>query len=148
MKRHWQILLALAVVVTGCIAQRIADYDIDVDRGAVALHAQFNGLFDDLQRTAGTPDGAYECFTARYQELRGAVADLQQRAALQPNNQLTSTSLELLDDNLHQLESAHRDGLTAGEVPILRQAFDTQLRMLVQLEVAKKRDDAPAGVKP
>lgn len=148
MNRQWQILLALAVVVTGCTAQRIADYDLDVDRGAVALHGKFNELFDSLQSTAGTPDGAYQCYTAQYAELRRAIADLQQRAALQSNNQLTGQSLALLEGNLQQLESAHSDGLAPGEVPILWRLFDSELRMLVHLEVAKKRDDTPAGVKP
>ena len=148
MKRHWQISLALAVLIAGCSASRIAEYDENIDRGAAELHAKFNGLFDDLQRTAGTPDGAYERYAAQYDQLRVDIAGLQSRVALQSNNQLTNTSLTLLDDNLHQLEVAHRDGLTAGEVPILRKLFDTQLRNLVQLETAKKRDAATAEVQP
>lgn len=146
MKRHWQISLALAVLIVGCSAQRIAGYDETLDRGAAGLHAKFNGLFDDLQRTAGTPDGTYERFAAQYDQLRVDIAELQSRAALQSNNQLTNTSLMLLDDNLHQLEVAHRDGLTAGEVPVLRKLFDSQLRSLVQLETAKKRDAVSAEV--
>jgi hypothetical protein len=146
MKRHWQISLALAVLIAGCSAHTIAEYDENIDRGAAGLHAKFNALFDDLQRTAGTPDGGYDRFAAQYDQLLVDIAALQSHVALQSDNQLTNTSLTLLDDNLHQLEVAHRDGLTAGEIPILRKLFDTQLRSLVQLEVAKKRDAGQAEV--
>jgi len=140
MKRHDRIILACLIIVAGCTGQYIADYDQSVDQGAVQLQAKFNSLFDDLQSSAGTPDGEYEHYSSRYDDLRGDIAQLQSQAVLQPHNELTSTSLTLLHDNLQQLELAHRDGLTAGQVPVLRKLFDTQLRMLVQLEVAKKRE--------
>ena len=142
MKRHNRIILALLAVLAGCTWQRIADYDPSVDQGAVQMQASFNALFDDLQGSAGTPAGEYELYASRYDHLRTTVTQLQSQAALQTGNEITSTSLTLLHDNLQQLELAHRDGLTAGQVPVLRKLFDTQLRMLVQLEAAKKRDAA------
>ncbi|HEU4889115.1 MAG TPA: hypothetical protein VFV49_14615 [Thermoanaerobaculia bacterium] len=148
MKRHDRILLACLIVVAGCAWQQIADYDPSVDQGAVQVQAKLDALFEDLQNSAGTPDGEYEHYASRYDDLRGNVAQLQSQAALQPHNELTSSSLTLLHDNLQQLELAHRHGLTAGQVPVLRKLFDTQLRMLVQLEVAKKRDAASAEVTP
>jgi hypothetical protein len=33
----------------------------------------------------------------------------------------------------------HRDGISAEEIAIVRELFDTQFRMLVKLETAKKR---------
>lgn len=140
MKRHYQILLLLAIVVAGCTGRYLAQYDEIVDRGAANLQFRFNALFDDLQRTAGTPAGEYGLYSAEYRDLYVQIADLQWHAALHPRNGPTNTSLALLDDNLHALENAHRRGLTPGEVPVLRKLFDTHLRMLVQLEVAKKRE--------
>ena len=147
MKRHYQLILALAIFVSGCSGRYLAEYDEIVGRGAANLQFRFNALFDDLQRTAGTPAGDYEHYSEQYRELYVHVADLQWHAALQLRNDLTRTSLSLLDDNLHALEAAHREGLSAGEVPLLRKLFDAQLRALVQLEVAKKREpQTTAGV--
>ena len=47
--------------------------------------------------------------------------------------------LALLDQSVAELETAHVDGLSAAEIPVLRTLFDSQLRMLVQLEAARKR---------
>lgn len=145
-RRSLILLLSFAAVLIGCTARYIAEYDENVDRGVVSLQAKFSALFDDLQRTAGTPDGAYERYAARYDDLRAGIAHVQSHASVQSRNQLTSTSLALLSDSLDELQSAHREGIKAGEVPVLRSLIDTQLRMLVQLEVAKKRDEGSVEV--
>lgn len=142
MKRHYQVILALALIVLGCTARYIAEYDPAIDGGAVELQAKLGGLLDELQRTAGTPGGAFANYTSLYEELYADVDRLQAQAATQERNELTLTSLKLIHDNLDQLTLAHQEGLTLGQVPVMRRLFDTQLRMLVQLETAKKRDEA------
>ena len=145
MKRHHKALLIIALLILGCSVRYIAEYDPVVDGNARHLQAKLDALFEDLSRTAGTPEGAYEHYAARYEAMRADVAGLQYDAATQSKNELTSTSLSLLDDNLQQLEVAHREGLSRAEVPVLRKLFDTQLRMIVQLETAKKRERASGG---
>src|SRR6185436_13288229 len=110
MKRHYQVILALALVVFGCTARYIAEYDPAVDGGAVELQAKLNGLFDDLQRTAGTPAGAFANYTSVYEELYADVDRLQAQAATQQRNEITVTSLGLVHDNLDQLALAHQEG--------------------------------------
>lgn len=140
MKNHHRVLLACLVVILGCTARFVADYDEAVHSGASSLETRLNAFFDDLQRTAGTPAGTYEQFASRYEQLYADIEQLQAQAATHARNGLTTTSLLLLDDNLQQLELIHREGLTPAQVPVLRKTFDAQMRMLVQLEVAKKRD--------
>lgn len=145
MKRHSKILMLVAALILGCSVRYIAGYDPAVDGGTRQLQAKFDALFEDLDRTAGTPEGAYEFYASRYDALRADIAGLQWSVDANPRNGLTSTSLSLLDDNLHLLEAAHREGLSRAEVPVLRKLFDTQLRMIVELETAKKREGASGG---
>ena len=144
MKRNYQLILALAIFVTGCTMRFIATYDPAVESDALQLQSKLNAFFDDLQNTAGTPEGEYDRYAAQYADLHAQLGDLQARAALQSRNQLTNDSLTLLEDNLVILETAHREGLSAAEVPVLRKLIDSQVRMLVQLEAAKKREPVTA----
>jgi hypothetical protein len=148
MKRYYQIVLAFAIFVTGCAVRYVATYDPTIESDARELQSELSSHFDDLQRTAGTPEGAYDRYATRYADLNVRVSDLQARAALQSRNQLTHESLTFLADNLAVLETAHREGLTAAEVPVLRKLIDAQVRMLLQLESAKKHEPVPAGVTP
>ena len=145
MKRHNKALLIVAMLILGCSVRFIAEYDPAIDSKTRQLQTKFDALFEDLDRTAGTPEGAYEHYASRYDALRADIAGLRYDANAQPRNSLTSTSLSLLDDNLHQLEAAHREGIGPAEVPVLRKLFDTQLRMIVELETAKKRESASGG---
>ena len=145
MKRHHKVFFVIALLLLGCTVRYIAEYDPVVDGNVRHLQTKLDALFEDLSRTAGTPEGAYEHYAARYEAIRVDIAGLQYDAATQPKNGLTVSSLSLLDDNLRQLEVAHREGLGRAEVPVLRKLFDTQLRMIVQLETAKKRDRATGG---
>lgn len=145
MKRHSKALLVIGMLVLGCTVRYIAEYDPAVEGNVRQLQTKFDALFSDLARTAGTPDGDYAHYAVRYDSLRADIAGLQHDAAFVPRNEITNTSLLLLDDNLHQLEVAHRDGLAPAEVPVLRSLFDTQLRMIIELETAKKRERAEGG---
>jgi hypothetical protein len=145
MKRHQKALLTVAMLLLGCSVRYLAGYDPVVDSNARHLQVKLDALFEELSRTAGTPEGAYEVYAATYDGLRADISGLQHDAASQPRNQLTQTSLTLLDDNLRQLEAAHREGLSPAEVPVLRKLFDTQIRMIVELETAKKRESASGG---
>ena len=146
MKPHLKALVVIATLVLGCSVSYIAEYNPVIDSNVRELQAKFDALFDDLGRTAGTPDGEYAHYAAQYDALRVDIAALQHESSVMPKNGLTNTSLSLLDDNLHQLEVAHREGIGPAEVPVLRKLFDTQLRMIVELETAKKRESAPGGV--
>ena len=141
-KRMKAILLALGASIAGCSGYFIAEYNPTVDQGAAALQQKVDHYLTGLERTAGTPEGAYERHAPFYDELREDVAGLRAEASSRRGNGLTLQSLDLIQNNLDKLESMHVDGISPGEIAIVRTLFDTQFRMLVQLENAKKRKES------
>lgn len=126
-------------VLAGC-AGRIAPHDATIAAGLSALQQSHGRFFDQLQLSAGTADAAWECHRQWYQETRAEIAALRTRAASHGLEQdPTGDALELLEKSVDELEVMHMQGISAVEVPTLRILFDSQLRMLAQLEAAKKR---------
>lgn len=148
MQKRIPVAVALFIGLLSCVPRYIAEYDAAIDHGAADLQKQFALHFASLRSTAGTPAGEYVHYMDQYQRLHAAIDDLRQQALRQPRNELTVRSLSFLEANLDEMETAHRAGLTAAELPVMQRLFDHQLRMLVQLEVAKKRehDAAPKAV--
>ena len=115
--------------------------------GLAELRSSHTRFFDELQQAAGTPDAAWECHIAWYEETHAEIAALRTRAASYGlKSDPTADALALLDQSVAELEQAHAEGLSRGEIPMLRTMFDSQLRMLIELEEAKKR--TPAEVTP
>ena len=143
MSRAARLALLVAAIVlavlAGC-ASRIAPHDGTIAAGLSALQQSHGRFFDQLQLSAGTPDAAWERHSAWYEETRAEIAALRTRAASHGLAQdPTGDALELLEKSVDELEVMHRQGISAVEVPMLRILFDSQLRMLAQLEAAKKR---------
>lgn len=145
MKRYSKALTIVALLILGCSVRFIAAYDPVVETNARQLQAKFDALFEDLGHTAGTANGEYQHYAHRYEDLRADLSALRYRAGEKSGNGQTLQSLSLLDENLQHLEAAHREGLRKGEVPVLRTLFDTQLRMILELETAKKRENVSGG---
>jgi hypothetical protein len=136
------LILAIAALVTSCSAY-MASYNQVVDSGATALQAKVDGFLAGLEQTAGTPAGAYEQQGAFYEEARHDLRTLRDVAAAQPGNDLTVESLDLIDANVVRLEAMHVQGISPQEIAVLRQLFDAQFRLLIQLETAKQREVTP-----
>lgn len=138
-KRAKALLIAAITSVVSCSGYFIAAYNPQVDSGATQLQQKVDRFLTDLERTAGTPAGEYEQNQAAYGELRGDLEALRELAGSQRGNRLTVQSLDLIGNNLDKLEEMHAGGISAKEIEIARTLFDSQFRMLVQLENAKKR---------
>ena len=138
-KRARAILLTIAALGVSCSSYFIAEYSEAVDGGATKLQQKVDGFLTELQSTAGTAEGDYEGHEEFYAEARSDIDELRTAASLQRGNGITLESLDLIEDNLDKLERMHAQGISAKEIAIVRQLFDTQFRMLVQLENAKKR---------
>ena len=133
------VLAVVLAVVAGCVS-RVAPHDAVIAAGLADLQSSNSRFFDELRRTAGTPDAAWECHIAWYEETLAEIAALRTRAESHGvKNDPTVEALELLQRSVAELEEAHAEGLSAGEIPVLRTLFDSQLRMLIELEAAKKR---------
>lgn len=129
----------LALFTCACTGMFVAGYDAQVDHRGNALRNKFNRFFSDLQRTAGTPAAAYDKHTRFYTEARNELKALREAAAKLPRNEITVDSVGLIEQNLDQLETMHRTGITAPEVPVIHDLIDTQFRLLLHLEEAKLR---------
>lgn len=143
-KRTFLILL-IALLAVGCSAFFAAAYDPDVDRGLTELRTKLDGHFARLQRTAGTPGGAWQLSSGFYDSVRADIDTLRFYAALRRGNAPTLQALDLLSQNIDEFEALHREGLSPGEIPIARSFIDAQLRTLAELEQAKKRGGKEAS---
>ena len=135
------IVLAALVSLVSCSGYFIATYNPAIDSGATELQQKVDGFLDDLQQSAGTPGAEYERHVEFYAGVRGDIRALRELASQQHGNDLTVQSLDLIENNVDKLEALHADGISAGEIGVVRTLFDTQFRMLVQLENAKKRKE-------
>jgi hypothetical protein len=141
-KRLKAIVLAAVTSIVGCSGYFIAQYDPAVDSGATELQEKVDRFLSELEGSSGTPEGEYEQHTKFYGEVRGDIQTLRDAASKQRGNELTLRSLDLIANNVDRLEAMHSDGISSEEVAIVRTLFDTQFRMLVQLETAKKRKES------
>ncbi|HJQ39367.1 MAG TPA: hypothetical protein VKB93_19675 [Thermoanaerobaculia bacterium] len=142
MRKHAKaIVLAVITSIVGCSGYFIAQYNPAIDNGATRLSEEVDDFLIELESTAGTPAGAYERHAPAYDELRAEIETLRAVAVAQRGNDLTVHSLDLIAENLTKLETLHTDGISAEELRVVRTLFDSQFRMLVQLENAKKRKE-------
>jgi hypothetical protein len=95
--------------------------DCEFYGGILALQRKFETFFTALQTTAGTAEAAYERHGSFYAKVRTDLAELQ-KGAEDPD---VANAIRLIESGLADLERAHRQGITAGEIPLLRQVFAT-----------------------
>lgn len=140
------LFIAVLLALPAACANRAAPHDALLAAGLAELRASTDSFFEELQRTAGTPDAAWESHIAWYEQTRAAIDALRKRAASSGvKDDLSLKALDRLDDSVDQLEGAHAAGLSAGAIPVLRTLFDTQLHVLIELDAAAK---PPAEVSP
>lgn len=141
MRHRTSASLTIALLLFGCACFSIAGFDPAVASGTEALHAKFTRFLTTVGECAGTPEAEYSRHTAFYTEAWQDLERLEAAALSRPHNELTLDSINAIRDNLAQLEGLHRLGLSRGEVDVITKLFDTQFRMLVELENAKARKE-------
>jgi hypothetical protein len=141
MRRKTTTSLSMALLIFGCACFSIAGFDPEIVTGAARLQHDFAVFFSGLAECAGTPDAQFERHEAFYADAWQELERLEDQARGQPANQLTLDSIDAIRDNLAALEAIHRQGISRGEVDVIATLFDSQLRMLVELENAKQRKE-------
>ena len=142
------LIAGLLLAILGGCASRLAPHDPSIAAGLVSLQSSNDRFFDELRAVAGTPDAAWECHTEWYTQTRADIAALRVRAASHgAASDPTIEALALLEQSIEDVEELHVAGLSAGEIPVLHSLLSSQLRMLMELESAKKRGPL-AGVMP
>jgi hypothetical protein len=138
------ILAAAAVFLLGCAASFLADFDPAVATGTVELQQKVGTFLTFLARHGRSPEGAYERHRGFYDGIRAELGTLRTAALVRNGNSLTVESLDLIAENVDDLEKLHREGLSERELSVIQILFDTQFRMLIDLENAKKRQGGGA----
>lgn len=136
-RRGLHVFIAALLVVVGCATDLIAPYDPDLDQALGELQSEISGFFDGLEKGAGKGTAAYDAVF--YDQVRISLEKVRVQASARSHNEQTVTMLDLLGASLRNMEDLHRDGLAPAEVPVLRSLLETQVRMLIQLEAAKKQ---------
>jgi hypothetical protein len=128
----------LLLFTCACSALLPAPYDPAFDAGMVHLRKDVTAFFDEVAACNGTDRGTHSAFSDDYRSFGNRMAALRGQAARHARNGSTLRSLDLLRENFDKVEAMHREGLIPEEVDLLRELVDTQLRLLVQLERAKR----------
>ena len=142
----------MAVVVTlflftcACSVFRpSAPYDPAFDAGMVHFQKDVTAFFEEVAACNGTDRGTHSAFSGEYRSFSNRMAGLRGQAARHARNDSTLRALDLLRESFDEVEAMHREGLIPEEVTVLRELVDTQLRLLVQLERAKRGSTAEAS---
>lgn len=141
MRKQTSIPLTLVLLMFGCACFSMAGFDPELADGTAALQQKCEAFFSGLAASAGTPEAEFARHTAFYAEAWKDLERLEAEARQQPHNEPTLQSLDAIGDNLAELESLHRAGLSRGEIEVIARLFDTQFRMLAALEQAKPREE-------
>lgn len=130
--------VALLLFVNGCAMT--SSYDPRFDRDLTGLRDELDAFLVSLEATAGTPAGTWAEHEAFYDGLWASFEGLRQRAEAKDSNGPTVLSLSALGQNLHRLESLHRQGVTKEEVSVLRKILCPQLDALCELASAQGKE--------
>lgn len=128
-----RLLVSLIVFVIAGACAMSTHYDPRLERDLVTLRDRVDGFLVQLETQAGTPEGEYAVHEPFYEELRATLDSLRGRVETTPVNAPTRVAFAGLSENLLRLESLHRQGLTRGEVPVLRKMLTIQLDQMCDL---------------
>ena len=144
-------VLLSAVILSGCTLRLISDYDPETDRGVSSLQADVTTHLARLDRLSGGPGGRPQSPQCRFENFADVYAGFAARAhvlkvrnEVRDKNQLTTTQLGLLEQNLGEgLVATHRDAdggcLTHGAILAAREIMDQMFRAILKLELAKQQ---------
>lgn len=145
------ICTAVCGVLPGCAVQMVSSYDPETDHGVSQLHAEVTELLANLDLLAAGPNGRpispdckFENFRHDYSQLAAKAHVLKIRNEIREKNELTTTQLGLLEQNLGELlPTTHREAdggcMTRGAVLVARESMDQMFRAILKLELAKKQ---------
>jgi hypothetical protein len=140
--RRGVLLVCLLAVLTftSCAVQYVSRYDEVTEQSITGIQRSVESLFQEIERTLGTPESDYENFRSVYQQLDVEAAMLNTRAQAIDGNSITAEQSQLLMAWLDNLEELHKTGFTNAEmIAITRQQGEQIFVAMLKFELAKKR---------
>lgn len=141
MKVRVLFLVALMTAASCTTVRFVADYDKRTDDEITALQKKTDTFLNTMERTADSPEGAYERHAHLYDAMRADVNVLIVRSEALAMNYLTTAQLMLLQETLASLEEQHKKGLKKIMIGPVRQGLNAHYSAILKLEVAKKEKD-------
>lgn len=145
------LLCTAALLLGGCAIQLVSEYDEGTDEGVSELQADVTAHFAKLDRLSAGPTGQpvspackFENFADAYAQFAARAHVLKIRNEVRVKNELTTTQLGLLEQNLGEgLVATHRDAgggcMTHGAILAAREIMDQMFRAILKLELSKKQ---------
>lgn len=135
--------LLLLVALTGCSGVNlISEYDQQTDESLEQLQQDIESVLTKLERNLGTDAGNYDAYASRYDSIRVRLRTLKVRASSRPKNEIQVTQLGNVLEQIDLFEQAHKQGMSAEEIPPFRRGFNQSFRAMITLELAKKRGES------
>lgn len=140
------IRLLFVTVVSGLIScnsiRLISEYDEIADQKANELQEKVSRELIVLQRTAGTPEAAYEKHISFYDDVYVDLNTLQIRAQAMSKNQIITEMIKQLKTNVNNMEAIHKIGFRTPEtVEPLKITFNSDFLNIIQFLSALKRGE-------
>ncbi len=132
--------LAIVLISSGCTVQFVSRYDETTEKSITTIQRDVERLFQEIERSLGTPEARYENYVAVYEQLQIEATMLNTRAQAIDMNSITTEQSEQLIGWLNNLQRLHRTGIPAVDVlAVTRQQARQIFVAMLKFELAKKR---------
>lgn len=133
------------LILAGCTVQYVSRYDEATERSITSIQKQVETLLQDMGRSLGTPEAAYENYADAYKQLHIDAAMLNVRAQSIAYNRITIEQSRELIGWLNNLETLHKSGISSADIlAVSRQQAEQIFVAMLKFELAKKRQLDPA----
>jgi hypothetical protein len=132
-----------ALLLWGCSITLMSSYDEQIDRTATALQKQMDGFLTRMEASTGD-DGLYTANATFYRDYAVDLRSLKLRAETHPKNRQSIAQYDLLASSLESLRQTHeqQQRVSADYARQTRNLFNIAWKSIIELEVAKKREDS------
>ena len=128
------------LLLSGCMASLVSDYDENTDRAVTELHKEFETFFVTLKTQTDQPDCNYDNHKTFYIESAVSVSSIEIRASAIDKNEKTVEQIGLLKQSMNTLQQLHElSCLSEGQIESLQSSFNSMFTAILRLELAKKR---------
>lgn len=114
--------LFLALALPACTVRLTSPYDAETDHAVTVLHRRVETLLTHIERTAGTPAGAFPVHAATYDSVRVDLRALRLRASARPQNELQDQQLATTIEGLGVLAV---EGAINATLAVVRDTVNT-----------------------
>ena len=145
-KMRWLLLILVPFLLANCQVMLIGAYDEHVDQTLQQISKELSLVFVKVEKNIDDnrpDDNKYEKFRDSYIEILSNVENLKIRTNSLPKYTRVTQQISLLTQNIKDLESLHKIGLTNKNVlESAKTLIETSLGSMLSAQNALKREKA------